>query len=167
MCAGGPPPPVELRLGKPSRLITLGRRSGCLTVNQVSQNKPEATTGALPAPPTSLRSRAASSFGSAGQLGFGFRNSRHEKMVASLPRRSGQREGGCNSLRVRQFLTTNLTAGRRPGTERLAANENKPPAPFRIAPGQTARSVAATCSVRDGVIAGATPAALTIFFYGV
>ncbi len=38
-----------------------GRRSGCRPVNPVSQNQPEATTGALPAPPTTFRIRSSTS----------------------------------------------------------------------------------------------------------
>jgi len=57
----------------------------------------------------------------------------------------------------------NLTAACRPGTARAAANENKTPAPIRIAPGQTARGVAATCPAWDRTNAGAIPAALTNF----
>ena len=43
-----PPPPLP----------STGKRSGCPAVTRVSQNEPEATTGALPALPTSLRPSA-------------------------------------------------------------------------------------------------------------
>ena len=120
----------------PAPATNFGKRSGCRSVKPVSQNEPEATTGALPALPTISGSVA---------------------QPAEQPVVCGKAEGAS------PFGSANLPAGRRPGTARPASNRTKVPRRLPTRRGQTARSVAATCPAWDRVIAGASPAVRTIF----
>ena len=84
----------------PTPATSFGRRSGCRSVKPVSQNEPEATTGALPAPPTILDPwlNQQSAPLSAGEL---------RVQVSSDP--------------------PDLTVGRRPGTARPASKRTQAP----------------------------------------
>jgi hypothetical protein len=126
--------PVQMGV-TPIPATNFGNCSGCPTVTRVSSNKPEATTGALPALPTIS--------GSVAQL-------------AEQPVVYGKAEGATPFGSAKSQVDPDDQGVREPSLQ------NKSPA-FRESPGRPARGVAATFPAWNRGTAGAIPAALTTF----